>query len=90
MVAKLFITLMALAVMTAFVLADEDGDEDYLPVDELMEFVKRGRGRGKNRGGRNKLGPLTRDDMEPCEKYGQACTCDKRKKGPGRFLVCSG
>ena len=55
---------MALAVMTAFVLADEDGDEDYLPVDELLEFVKRGRGRGKNRGGKNKLGPLTRDDME--------------------------
>ncbi len=87
MAAKLFLVLMALAVMTVFVMAYEN-DEEYLPVDDLLEFVKRGKGR--NRGGNKKLGPLTLEDMEECERNGQICTCDKRKKGTRRYLVCAG
>ncbi|XP_071806496.1 uncharacterized protein [Asterias amurensis] len=84
MAAKLVLALMALAVMTAFVVADEE--EELFPVEDLMEFVKRGKGR--NRGGRGRMGPLTKDDLTDCEKFGQSCVCDKRKFGMDRFLVC--
>ncbi len=59
MVSKIFLAVMALAVLTTFVLAEEE--EEYA-FDDLMEFVKRGKGR--NRGGKGKMGPLTNDDME--------------------------
>ncbi len=84
MAAKLILTLMALAVMTAFVMADEE--EEYFPVEDLMEYVKRGKGR--NRGGKNKMGPLTQADLTDCYKFGQSCVCDKRKFGNDRFLIC--
>lgn len=56
MVSKIVVAVMALAVLTAFVVAEE---EDYA-FDDMMDFVKRGK--GKNRG-RGKMGPLTRDLM---------------------------
>ena len=59
MAAKLFLACMALAVMTAFVMAEEE-EAEYAPVEDILEFVKRGK--GKNRG-KGKLGPLTNDDL---------------------------
>ncbi|XP_033641754.1 uncharacterized protein LOC117301867 [Asterias rubens] len=84
MASKIFLAVMALAVLTAFVFAEE---EEYA-VDDLMEFVKRGKGRNRGRG---KMGPLTKDDMETCDRYGQQCVCDKRLSfdNNNRYLVCN-
>ncbi|XP_038065119.1 uncharacterized protein LOC119735486 [Patiria miniata] len=73
MAAKMFFVILALAVLTAFVMASEE-DEDFADHEALYEMVKRGRkGRKGARG----------NPFFNCEdEFGNpGCVCDRRKGG---------
>ena len=89
MASKIFLAVMALAVLTAFVFAEE---EEYA-VDDLMEFVKRGKGRNRGRG---KMGPLTKDDMESkltISNHRESFSCERirihKRLAIRNLLTCS-
>ena len=58
MATKFLIAVLALAVLTALVVADQEQGYD---MEDFVDFVKRGKGRRRNK---SKMGPLTKEDTE--------------------------